>query len=230
MLKKTITYENLDGEKVTEDFWFQITKSEVIERALAEGEEKYALMLKQLEVEKDGAKIIAVFKDILGSAVGRREGQLFIKSDEIRNRFMFSGAYDVFFTDLILGGDSGAAVLSAMLPKDAQEAVEEELRKRGIKTDISASPPILEGTVADAEVQASKPQPDTFPTNLERAVQMTSAESKVTDVVTQPAGESKDDEPLWLKEGRYATPKELMLMGPEETRLAMKMKSQQAFG
>lgn len=34
MLKKTVTYENFDGEKITEELFFNLTKSELIEIAI----------------------------------------------------------------------------------------------------------------------------------------------------------------------------------------------------
>lgn len=209
MLKQSITFQNLDDEEVTEDFYFQITKAEVAEKALIEGEGYYE-RLRDLSVEKDGAKIISHFKAILASAVGRREGQIFKKSQEITDYFMFSGAYDAFFMGLMEKPDSGASIIAAMLPKDAQEEAARVIKERGLETvELPES-----GTI-EKVAEPTDDEPATGP-------QTPSGASSVN--------QRADDEPLWLKETRYPTKQELMKMGPEETRLAMKMKSQQAFG
>lgn len=193
MLKKAISYQNLDGEEVTEEYYFQLTKAEVAERALIEGD-GYADRLKALSVETDGAKIIAHFKEILQSAVGRREGQLFIKDESIRRQFMYSGAYDAFFMELLENEDSGAAAIRAMLPKEAHEAIDKELAKQKDTTtvELPAGAPTLEGETPGA-------------------VQLTDAEAKVETLES-----GKDDTPAWLKDKREPTQKELREMGKEE--------------
>lgn len=192
MLKKVISYQNLDGEEVTEEFHFQLTRAEVAERALVEGE-GYADRLKALSMETDGAKIIGHFKEILQSAVGRREGQLFIKDDEVRKHFMFSGAYDVFFMDLLEEKDSGAEIIKAMLPKDAHEAIDAELAKRATTTvELPADAPKLEG-------------------EPEGVVTLTEDEAQVQ--ILEP---SKDETPAWLKEKRQPTKDELKKMNQTE--------------
>lgn len=207
MLKQSITFQNLDDEEVTEDFYFQITKAEVAEKALVEGEGYYE-RLRDLSIERDGAKIIQHFKAILASAVGRREGQIFKKSQEITDYFMFSGAYDAFFMGLMEKPDSGASIIKAMLPKDAQEEAAKIIKEKGL--DVVELPE--SGTI---EKVAEPAEPTTGP-------QTPSGASS--------ANQSAGDEPIWLKETRYPTKQELMRMGSEETRLAMKMKSDKAFG
>lgn len=213
MLKKTLSYENLDGETVTKDFYFQITKAEVVEKAMANGD-GYLESLGQLSAETNGAEILRHFKDILSNAVGQRQGQLFIKNDDIRNEFMYSGAYDQFLLEMLEAPDSGASQIRAILPKDAQKLVDEEAAKRGIKIDspeLPASPPVLEGEVA-------KPEP-TFTGDIKRAVAETDAAK-----APAPAQTGTDDDPVWLKEGRNPTRQELMKMSKDEIQFAAKMR------
>lgn len=215
MLKQSITFQNLDDEEVTEDFYFQITKAEVAEKALIEGEGYYE-RLRDLSAETDGAKIIGHFKVILASAVGRREGQIFKKSQEITDYFMFSGAYDAFFMGLMEKPDSGASIIRAMLPKDAREEATRLMKERGLEVvELPGS-----GTV-EKVAEPEKPMVS------QETVDQAKAISDHRDAQSQ---SSDNDEPIWLKETRYPTKQELMKMGSEETRLAMKMKSQKAFG
>lgn len=223
MIKKTITYSNLDGVEVSEDYWFQITKAEFVKKALKEGGEVYLNKLRALseltekEIAGKGRELMETFEMLLGDAVGKREGDLFIKNDEIKKRFLFSGAYDKFFMDLIEGPDSGAAFLSNVLPKGAQEEIEKEMKKRGMTVE------------GEATEVATPAQPTPFPESLENAVQANST-PEMQAVAPQLEEAGKDDEPAWYKESRYPTSKELMKAGPEELALAMKMKNAKAFG
>jgi hypothetical protein len=231
-----ITYKNLDDQEVTEEFWFNISKTEVAERHLANGPD-YARMLEGLTMERDGEKIVKLFKDLLSSSVGRREGSLFIKDDDARNRFMFSGAYDAFFMELLTSPDSGARELAAIFPKEAQSQALDELRKRGLNVDA----PVIEGVAGDAVVQATKPQPVLqTPEQLRAAHQVTDTQAATDRMVetlkqeptTGPqtpsgvgsANPGTDDEPTWLKEMRNPTRQELMKMSKEEMQLAAKMR------
>lgn len=220
MLHKTITYNDLDGNPVTEDFWFQITKSEVAKKALIEGED-YGARLQTLIEERDGAKIMEQWEALLREAVGKREDKLFVKTAEIQKHFMFSGAYDAFFMELISSPDSGASMVRAMFPADAQAEIEKSMQERGVVTAelpaTSEQPAAnITGTEADAQVQAEKPQltfehgPDIFPANLEKAVE-----------ANKPG---KDDDPAWLTEGRSPTRQEMMKMSKEELQFVFKMK------
>jgi hypothetical protein len=209
MLVKEITYRNLDDEEVKKTFHFQITKAEVLERAIVNGGDKYLEGLSNLTVERDGKKIMETFKEVLFDAVGQREGQLFIKNDDIRKQFQFSGAWDQFFLDLLGEPDSGAKAIAAIMPADAQDAIKEALARR------------------EAAEQAGEVLPNSGTVNQHSTgeYQLTGTEAREQTVAT-----AAEQEPAWLREGRYATPKELMSAGAEETRLAMKMKAQKAFG
>lgn len=232
MLKKAITYQNLDGVTVTEEFHFQITKAEVAEKALVAGAE-YAEQLRKLTIERDGAKIIAIFKELLTDAVGKREGNLFLKNDDIRNSFMFSGAYDSFFMELLQSPDSGAQVIVSMFPSDMAEELNTELKKGGVTTVELPGGPVtkseVDGIQSDAEAQAAKPQPQ-FSTPAEIAAEhrVTDTESATTQLrdtlLPTPSEKGTDDDPAWLKEGRNPTRDEMRKMSKEDLQFAFKLK------
>ena len=64
MLKKSITYKNFDDETVTEEFYFNMTKAELVELELSE-QDGLADTLQAIIDAKDGAKIIEYFKKII---------------------------------------------------------------------------------------------------------------------------------------------------------------------
>lgn len=216
MIKQDITYQNLDGATVTKTFWFQLTQKEFVVKAMTSGGEAYLESLQKMSqlTEEDMATgkaklVMNTFEDILGDAVGVREGDNFIKNEQLRKDFMFSGAYDAFFLKLISEPDSGAKFMQGLMPSNAQQAIEKALAER--PRDAEGNPILSEAEVINS-------------------VEPATPEVKLGTAAPQLAEASKDDEPKWLQEGRYATPKELLGAPAEEVQLAMKMKNSKAFG
>ncbi len=126
MLKKTVTYTDYDGEKRTEDFYFNLNRAEVTEMQLSTegGMEK---MLKKIIDSRDGKRIIEVFKDIVLRAYGEKsgDGKRFIKTQELRDAFEQTEAYVEIFMELATDADAAAAFVRGILPppeKVAQSA------------------------------------------------------------------------------------------------------------
>jgi len=239
MLKKAITYKDIDGVTVTEEYHFQIDQSEAAKIMMIEGDD-YGDRLKKLADERDGKKIMEAFDELLSAAVGRREGKLFIKNDEIYKHFRYSGAYNAFFMELINSEDSGAAQIAAMFPEEARESITKAMKEEQQKMDVVSLPEsnVIDGVVGDALIQAEKPQPDTlpqpspFPQQLEQAIQRNVELSDETAALPSPVSPqpATDDEPAWFTEMRYPTKQELMKMSPDQLQFAMKMKASKAFG
>lgn len=123
MLKKTMTYKDLDGNPVTEDFYFNLTKAEIAELELsATGGSLHDHLTKIVEAE-DGGEIIKTFKQIIMMAVGRRseDGRRFIKTDEIRDEFAQTDAYSELFMSLVTNAEDGAAFIRGIVPVDLLE-------------------------------------------------------------------------------------------------------------
>lgn len=124
MIKQTITFPDLDGKSVTEDFYFHLSKSELAELAVSvEGGLKS--YLESIIASNDGGLIIAAFKDIIAKSVGRRssDNRRFEKSPEITNAFMQSAAYDEFFFSLIQDANAAANFVSGLVPDDVARSI-----------------------------------------------------------------------------------------------------------
>ena len=98
MLKKTITYTDYDGVQRTEDFYFNLSKAEIAEMELstAGGLDK---TINRIVAEQDGARIIALFKDLVLKSYGKKsdDGRRFIKNQELRDDFAQTEAYSDLF-------------------------------------------------------------------------------------------------------------------------------------
>lgn len=127
MIKKTLEYTNIDGDKVVEDHYFHLTGAEIIE---LEVEEKGGLSsyLEKIIAEKDNAKLLKEFKKVIASAYGRRtEDGHFEKSKKWTRRFLSSDA----FTSLLfeIGGDANKAAefINGLVPSDLQKQLAERM-------------------------------------------------------------------------------------------------------
>lgn len=119
MLKKTIEYADLEGQKVTEDFYFNFSKAELIEMEMSE---RYGLASKieAIVKAKDNVEVIRRFKEIIMAAYGQKseDGRRFIKSQELSEWFVQTDAYDVLFMELITDEGAAAAFVRGIVPPD----------------------------------------------------------------------------------------------------------------
>jgi hypothetical protein len=129
MLKKTITYSDLEGNSVTDDFYFNLNKSELVELELSHAG-GLSGHLQDLIKSEDGGKIIAALKGILSMSVGQKseDGKRFIKSEDITNGFLQSDAYSELFMDLVSQTDGAVEFITGIIPADmAKKVVDHEL-------------------------------------------------------------------------------------------------------
>lgn len=128
MLKKTIKYTDFNGNEVTEDFYFNLTKAEVAEMELgasrldADGNIKGGMqdLLAEIVASGSGQRIMDTFKEILARSYGVRseDGKRFIKSKELFEEFTQSAAYSEFFMELITDADAASSFIKAVMPAD----------------------------------------------------------------------------------------------------------------
>lgn len=124
MLKKTFQYTDFNGNEQEETFYFNLSKSEVIEYELQE-RAGMSTTLQRIVEERDNQKILAHFKDLVMKSVGRKsdDGRRFVKNDEIREDFLASPAYDEMFVWLMSEPGAGAEFVNNVLPQDVDEFV-----------------------------------------------------------------------------------------------------------
>lgn len=133
MLKKTIIYTDYDGNVRNEDFYFNLTKAELMEMDLAQagGLEE---MLSRIISLRDTAKIIAIFKEILLKSVGIKspDGRRFIKNDEIREDFSQTEAFSDLYLELITNVDEATAFITGIVPADLAAEAQKQIAKQNI--------------------------------------------------------------------------------------------------
>jgi hypothetical protein len=125
MLKKTIKYEDFNGEEVVDDFYFNLTKAEIAEKQNSV-EGGWAESLIRIGNSDDSNAILQEFKSIIESSVGRKseDGKRFIKDQEAKDAFFQSNAYDTLLWDMMTNPDTAAEIITSIFPKDLVEAAQ----------------------------------------------------------------------------------------------------------
>lgn len=117
MLKKTITYLDYNLAERTEDFYFNLTKAEIMELEMSTSG-GLAEMIKKIVAAQDAPAIIKIFKDLILKAYGEKspDGKRFIKSEEISTAFSQTEAYSQLFMELATDADAAAAFVNGIIP------------------------------------------------------------------------------------------------------------------
>lgn len=116
MLKKTIKYTDFDGVERQEDFFFNLTKAEMIEYDAAYAEQ--GGVLKYLTWLVDNQKLnelIKAFKELILRSYGERDSNgRFIKSQVIRDSFMATEAYSELFMEISANNKNATAFINGL--------------------------------------------------------------------------------------------------------------------
>lgn len=130
MLKRNITYEDLEGETVTETFYFNLSKAELMELQMS-SEGGFGKLLERIIETTNKKAMIEQFKRIILMSYGVKseDGKRFIKNDELRHQFTEMPAYSALFFELATDDDAAVAFVQGIVPKDILAEVEKEAAK-----------------------------------------------------------------------------------------------------
>jgi hypothetical protein len=125
MIKRTITYPNYNGGNVTEDFYFNLTKRELIKWEVSK-KGGLSERLEQIVKDDDRAGLVEVVEDLLTMSYGVKsdDGKRFIKSQELVDEFIQTEAYDVLFMELVSDPDKASEFIKGIIPAEMAKQVE----------------------------------------------------------------------------------------------------------
>lgn len=119
MLTKTIEYTDYNGVTRKEDFYFNLTKAEILEMELstAGGFSEY---VQRIIDAQDTPTLIAIFKDLILKSYGVKsaDGKRFIKNDAQTEEFIQTEAYSKFYIELATDDKASAAFINSIIPAD----------------------------------------------------------------------------------------------------------------
>lgn len=122
MLKKTIEYTDYNGTERKEDFYFNLTKAEVMEMEMSTTG-GLAESIQRIVAAQDTPAIIKIFKELVLKAYGEKspDGKRFIKSEEIQTAFSQTEAYSNLFMELATDDDAAAKFINGIVPADMSQ-------------------------------------------------------------------------------------------------------------
>lgn len=143
MIKKTIKYVDFNGVEREEDFYFNLSKSELA-RMQFEEEGDFGERIRSIIRAKDTSKIMELFEGIILKAYGAKseDGKHFVKKARdghlLADDFVTSPAYDELYFELIQDPEKFASFVNSLMPADLAEQVKKMQESGEI-------PPQLEG-------------------------------------------------------------------------------------
>ena len=124
MLKKSIKYTDYNGVERTEDFYFNLSKAELMEMEMSTAG-GLAETITKIVAAQDQPAIIKLFKELILKAYGEKsaDGKRFVKSDEIAAAFSQTEAYSELFMELSTDSDKAAEFVNKIVPADLAKEV-----------------------------------------------------------------------------------------------------------
>jgi hypothetical protein len=153
LLKKTITYENPFTQKeVTEDHYFHISKSDLIEMEMEEHGQSYVkdgekltgmqAKLQRIMDAEDGKAIMTEIKDIIRRSYGRKDGDNFRKTAEIWEEFSSTEAFSQLLFELCTDPGMAAEFINGVVPHNLESIAEDIRKKAELAQTDGAQPPM----------------------------------------------------------------------------------------
>lgn len=114
MLKKTMKYTDYNGVEQERDFYFHLSKAEILEMELSSTGGLEAMIRKLME-EVNGKEIIKIFKDLILKSYGEKtvDGR-FEKSEELSKKFSETVAFSNLFIELATDSEAAYAFVNGI--------------------------------------------------------------------------------------------------------------------
>lgn len=149
MLKRPITYTDFNDEEITEEFYFNISKTELIS---LESKRKggFSAWIKEIVKIEDTQILMQEFESFILMSYGQKsaDGKHFVKTPESLANFKASAAYDALFWELFSDETKMADFISAIVPKEAQAAARQEIENQKTSLEVTPVTPITQSTSA----------------------------------------------------------------------------------
>lgn len=131
MIKKTVTYKDLNGKERTETFYFHYFESEIMDMEMSE-EGGLAERIQRIIDAKDQASLLKVIKKFVVDAYGVKsdDGRRFIKSQEVKDAFVECPAYSKIYMELLTNDELAAEFVNKVVPEDMAAQLAEIVAKK----------------------------------------------------------------------------------------------------
>lgn len=124
MIKRTVTYEDYNGEKRTESFYFHYTEAEILDMEMSE-EGSFADRIQRIIDAKDKTALMKLIKKFVIDAYGVKseDGKRFMKNEEVKAAFLECPAYSDIFMDMVTNDEIAAEFVNGVIPNTMKDRV-----------------------------------------------------------------------------------------------------------
>ncbi len=130
MIKKTVTYTDLNGNTRTESFYFHYYESEILEMEMSV-EGGFKERIQRIIDAQDQPSLMREIKKFVLSAYGVKseDGKRFIKNDEVKAAFEQCPAYSKIFMELVMDDKVASEFVKGVVPADMSDRVANAVAK-----------------------------------------------------------------------------------------------------
>lgn len=129
MRVERITYNDYDGTSRTEDFYFNLSKAEMLEMEFS-WDGGFQKVIQKIVDTKDQKRLIEIFKMIILKAYGEKslDGKKFLKTDEqgrslAQLNFVPTEAYSELFMKLATDDKAASEFIKGIMPKNLDDSL-----------------------------------------------------------------------------------------------------------
>ena len=124
MKKETITFTDYNGVEQTRDYYFNLTKAEIMKMEMST-KGGLAERIQRIVAAQDQPAIIEVFEDLIKRSFGVKtpDGLGFEKKKEDLEAFMATPAYSELFMKLATDADAASKFINGIIPADMSQDV-----------------------------------------------------------------------------------------------------------
>lgn len=124
MYKKTFTYTDFNGNSVTEDAYFNLTRTEIMTMDL-EMYGGFAEYLTKIVNTNDAPKMTEWYRKFIRKCVGIKsdDGRRFMKSEAISDEFEQTPMYDQLFIELTTDKGAAAEFIDNIIPAEVRDTI-----------------------------------------------------------------------------------------------------------
>lgn len=146
MIKRTVTYKDFDGNPVSEDYCFHMMEADFVD--LDFKYEEYGglrgyltQLVKDIQEKGENAPkrpMYEFLKEMISVSVGKRVGNRFDRSPEVKDRFFQTGAYSGFLMDLLNDPEGIPTFIDGITPEvsaDKRKEAIAQLKADGVNVE-----------------------------------------------------------------------------------------------
>lgn len=130
MLKKTIKFTDYNGVQRSEDFYFNLSKAELLEMEMGTTG-GFTETIRKMISAQDVPALARLFKELILKSYGVKsdDGKRFIKNEALREEFMQTEAFSDLYLELATDADAGAQFVNGIMPADIAAEAAKEAKK-----------------------------------------------------------------------------------------------------